>query len=81
MTNNEYTKLLRRAAMSMNKARRLVEEAEAEYERRYGAHPSEADDDMWIDSMTGSNGRCDEVKTAADVEHGAVEYAGLPPYI
>jgi hypothetical protein len=81
MTDAKFTKLLRRAAVAQNKALRLREQAEAEYERRYGKNPSDADDDQWIDSMTGSNGMCNEDITAEDVEKGAVEYANLPPYM
>ncbi len=81
MKNPQYTNLLQHAARKMNEARTLIEKAEAEYVRRYGAHPSDANDDLWIDSMTGSNGRCNEDMTAEDVERGAVGYAGLPAYL
>jgi hypothetical protein len=81
MTDSQFTKLLRRAAKAQNRASVLREQAEEEYTRRYGAHPSDVDDDQWIDSMTGNSGRCDESITASDVEDGAVNYAGRKPYI
>lgn len=81
MTDSQFTKLLRRTAIAGNKFLALRREAEDEYERRYGIDPSSADDDGWIDSMTGSSGELDEENTAEKVEQSAVNYAKLEPYI
>ena len=71
MKDYEYKKLLERAAAQMRKARSLVQAAESEYERRYGSHPSDIDNDNWIDSMTGSCGMPSGL-TPTEVDEGAV---------
>jgi hypothetical protein len=81
MTDAAFTNLLRRTAKAQNKARALLKKAEDEYERRYGSHPSDADDDSWIDQIQGGNGDSNELFTAEEVEKGAVGYAKLKPYI
>ncbi len=81
MENKEYTKMLRQSAKATNRALHLLKLAEEEYERRYGANPSDADDDAWIDAMTGTSGGCKTDMTAEEVERGAVDYAGMKPYL
>lgn len=80
MKNSDFTKLLQRTARAMTKAQELQRTAEAEYERRYGVNPSDADDDHWIDSLSGAGGDCNDKITWRDVDKAAVEYAGLEPY-
>lgn len=76
MTDARFTKLLDRAAAAGRKHGQLLEKAEAEYERRYGKNPSDADDDQWIDAMTLAGGQPVGL-TAAEVERHAISYAGL----
>ena len=45
---------------------------EDEYERRFGFHPSNGDDDMWIDTMHGGN---PSHTTVESVTLGATKYA------
>jgi hypothetical protein len=50
MTNNQFNKLLLRLANANSKYKKLLEEAEDEFKRRYGNFPSDIDFDSWIDS-------------------------------
>jgi hypothetical protein len=70
MTDSQFQKLLYRTAAAQRQFHDLLKAAEAEYERRYGSHPSDVDDDTWIDGMTGAGGRCRGL-TVAEVEGGA----------
>ena len=56
MTDRKFQSLLDRTAAAQRKFQTLLREAEAEYARRYGANPSDVDDDEWIDAMTGGCG-------------------------
>ena len=49
MTNNQYNKLLLRLSKANEKYKKLLDEAENEFKRRYGAFPSDIDFDSWID--------------------------------
>lgn len=80
MKNDEYTNLLRETAKAMNHANALLEASKAEYFRRYGTMPDDADDDEFIDSLAGAAGRCDESITWKQVDDGAYNYAGLERY-
>lgn len=80
MKNKQFTALLKRTARAGNKFLELKKQAEDEYERRYGANPSDVDDDNWIDSMTGSCGKLDDDHTAELVDDGA-RASGLESYI
>lgn len=51
MTDTQYQKLLNRLSKSHRKYLNLLEQAENEYERRFGYNPSDVDDDYWIDSF------------------------------
>lgn len=77
MTDNQFTHLLQRTGKAANKYFDLLRTAEDEYKRRYGDHPSDADDDMWIDSITLTSGRCETNLTAVEVELYATTYANL----
>ena len=54
--------------MHLRKSKALLEVAEAEYERRYGHHPSDVDDDWWIDTLHYGNGGTDLKKIKASAE-------------
>ena len=71
MTDYQFQRLLDRTAAAQRKFHRYLKASEAEYERRYGAHPSDVDDDQWIDSLTGGCGEAKNV-TVAEVDGFAV---------
>lgn len=50
MTDKEFQLKLDALAKAMRRYRILLEECEAEYGRRFGYHPSDIDDDSWIDN-------------------------------
>ena len=68
MTDRQFQKLIDRSAAAQRKFQRLLKAAEAEYERRYGANPSDVDDDQWIDSMHGACGEAQGMKVAEVAE-------------
>lgn len=72
MTDKSFERLIARTAAAYNKYRRLVEKAEAEYENRYEQHPSDADDDGWIDTMRGGCGDANAL-TALQVHESAMQ--------
>lgn len=49
MTDNKFQDLLNELSKANAKYKRLLKEAEDELERRYRAHPSDIDNDQWID--------------------------------
>jgi hypothetical protein len=75
MTDKSFERLMQKAAGMYNKYKLLLEEAEREYERRFGDNPSNVDDDSWIDAMHGACGMCSGL-TVDEVRKGA-ELAGL----
>ena len=56
MTNKNFNKLLNRVASANAKYKKLLDEAENEFIRRYGNHPSDIDFDSWIDIYHIGNG-------------------------
>ena len=70
MTDLQFKQLLRRTALAQREFSGLLEQAEAEYERRYGANPSDAGDDSWIDALTGACGKA-RIPTLDEVDEGA----------
>lgn len=50
MTDRKFQDLLDRLSTANEKYSRLRNEAEAEFERRFGANPSDVDCDPWIDT-------------------------------
>jgi hypothetical protein len=70
MTDKAFEALIRKTADAYNKYRPLLMAAEAEYERRYGASPSDVDDDQWIDSLHGAGGDA-SYRTVAQIDEGA----------
>lgn len=51
MTDKQFQKAIDEARDSLIKYHKKLKVAEDEYERRYGVHPSDIDDDEWIDSL------------------------------
>jgi hypothetical protein len=49
MTDKQFQKAIDKARIAFY--HRLLKIAEDEYEKRYNCHPSDVDDDEWIDSM------------------------------
>ena len=69
MTDKQFTELLKKVANAGNEYIRLYHLAEEEYERRYGANPSDIDDDSWLDWFALAGGICSDDKTAEDVDN------------
>jgi len=51
MTDAKFQELLNATQRAMAEYHSLLDKAEVEYVRRYGFHPSDKDDDFWLDSM------------------------------
>jgi len=51
MTDKQFQKLIDRCVKAAKLHYALLQDAEAEYERRFGFNPSDVDDDFWIDSL------------------------------
>ena len=51
MTDNQFQKVLNRLSKAHGKYYDLLNLAEAEFETRYGFHPSDRDCDSWIDTF------------------------------
>lgn len=66
---------MERTAAAQRKYTMLLREAEDEYERRYGANPSDVDDDRWIDALGSGCGDA-RALSVAEVEEG-VRMSGL----
>ena len=66
MTDKEFEKLIRKAHKLARDHKSMVEAAEIEYKRRFGHHPSDIDDDWWIDALHYGYGNPD---LARIVEH------------
>lgn len=56
MSNQEFENLINQTVIACNKHKDLLEKAEKEYVRRFGNHPSDIDDDYWIDLLNYGNG-------------------------
>ena len=67
MTDSAFQKLLLRLAKANAKYKELLEQAEEEYNDRYGCFPSDHDNDQWIDSFCTGTGymTVEEVKSSA----------------
>jgi hypothetical protein len=60
MTDKQWQKLIKKAHSLAIKHRIAMQEAEEEYVRRFGTHPSDWDDDWWIDHVHyGMGSDCD----------------------
>ena len=53
MIDAAWKRLIDRTIAAHRKADKLRRLAELEYEKRYGANPSDVDDDWWIDTIIG----------------------------
>lgn len=49
MTDKQFSALLKKLSKANSRYKRLLREAENEIERRFGVHPSDVDNDQWID--------------------------------
>jgi len=76
MTDKTFDRLLEKCAIAGNRYLELKKKCEDEYERRYGTNPSDADDDMWIDTIGLGGGHCRAI-TAKEVDNCATGYANL----
>jgi hypothetical protein len=47
----KFQNLINEAAIKLQQYHAALKAAEKEYERRYGHHPSDVDNDAWIDAM------------------------------
>lgn len=74
MTDRKFQQLLDRLSEANERYYRLRSEAEAEFERRFGANPSDVDCDSWIDTYHMPPG---SRATVAQVQEWA-EGCGLP---
>jgi hypothetical protein len=59
MTDKQWESLIKKTIQAFRNHQQNLKLAEDEYVRRYGEHPSEVDDDFWIDIMHYGNGSCD----------------------
>ncbi len=73
MTDQAFQKLLDGLHRKHLAYELALRKAEAEYERRYGSNPSDAEDDMWIDCFHVAAAP----RTVGQVEDGATNYAKL----
>jgi hypothetical protein len=69
MNDNQFQKALDKATKKLNEYHSALKIVENEYQRRFGVHPSDIDDDDWIDSMhvTGSGTTVEQVKMAFEL--------------
>lgn len=51
MTDKEWSEIINKSVHFLNKAFEMRKIAEEEYLKRFGAYPSDIDDDSWIDSV------------------------------
>lgn len=76
MTDLEFNKKLLMLTKAHSRYQNLLSLCEAEYERRYGVHPSDIDNDMWIDTFHVVGGRM----TAKEVDESHVNYCNGESY-
>lgn len=67
MTDKQFQKILDDTSQACRKYLLLLDKSEKEYVRRFGFHPSDVDDDFWIDTYQyeGSNATVKEVTESA----------------
>lgn len=68
MTDKEFQKRIDIALRAKQRYYKLTEIVEVEYERRYGNHPSEVDDDFFIDTFhqkQGNSATVEQIERAA----------------
>ena len=79
MTNNQYNKLLHRLVSAKLKYKQLLKEAENEFEKRFGSHPSDIDYDPWIDTYHISGGFLSIETMEGDSIGGVKRYSNHSP--
>lgn len=57
MTDKQFQKILDTLSLARNNYLELLKVAEKEIINRYGVHPSDIDNDEWIDTYHQGNGR------------------------
>lgn len=75
MTDSQFQKVLHKLADANIKYKKLLSEAEDEIKRRYGVHPSDCDNDLWIDNYHVGCG----VMTVDEVTYSMEEYSRASP--
>jgi len=68
MTDRQWQLVINKCRKAGDEHLRLLRIAEKEYIRRYGNHPSDVDDDWWIDALHYCTGDTDlkEIKSSAE---------------
>lgn len=68
MTDTQWQSVIDKCYKAGREHLRLLDIAEKEYEKRYGFHPSDVDDDWWIDTLHYCNGDTDlgSIKSSAE---------------
>lgn len=51
MTDKEFERLMKKTKKVQERYMELLNQCEEEYMKRFGHHPSDIDDDSWIDVM------------------------------
>ena len=73
MTDPQFQRHLNALSKAHEKYKAHLAACELEYQRRYGSSPSDANDDLWIDTFHIVGGTL----TVEEVEDGATGYGGL----
>jgi len=68
MTDKQWVKIIDKSVKHLKIAFSLRVTAEEEYVKRYGNHPSEIDDDWWIDTLHYARGTTDLSKIIESAE-------------
>jgi hypothetical protein len=68
MTDKQWQSVINKCRSAGDEHLRLLKIAEDEYVRRYGQHPSEVDDDWWIDALHQCKGNTDLQKIKESAE-------------
>ena len=66
MTDKQFLRAIRKAVIAANEARLAIDVAENEYVRRFGVHPSDIDNDGWIDTVQYGNGLYTNIQQVID---------------
>ena len=68
MTDRKWESIIKKSQKKLLEAFELRKIAETEYVRRYGQHPSEWDDDWWIDTVHYGRGDVDIQKIKEEAQ-------------
>jgi hypothetical protein len=82
MTDAQFQKALNKVSKTHLDYLCALSIAEGEYERRFGTHPSDWDDDFWIDTYHVANGSATVAAITASAEHSKKlsDYHRKDPY-